>query len=173
MLMISSFSAPLEAAIPRLISQLCSEFSAKDLGKLHYFLGIEVSSPSSRSIIIQQRKYALELLARAGLLRTPMASRERLCSTDGDAMSPEEATQYRSIVGGLQYLTVIRPDLSFVVNKVCQFLHEPRTTHWSVVKRILRYVRYTIDCGLLFRSSSSTLLSAFSGADWAGSMDDR
>ncbi|KAK1678314.1 hypothetical protein QYE76_039162 [Lolium multiflorum] len=70
---------------------------------------------------------------------TPMASSEHLCSSDGDVLSPEEATQYRSIVGGLQYLTVTRPDLSFVVNKVCQFLHEPRTPHWSAVKRILRY----------------------------------
>ncbi|KAK1631986.1 hypothetical protein QYE76_006301 [Lolium multiflorum] len=166
------------AAIPRLVSQLRSEFSVKDLGVLHYFLGIEVSSPSLGSLLLRQRKYALELLARAGMLKctpvtTPMASSERLCSTDGDPLSPEEATQYRSIVGGLQYLTVTRPDLSFVVNKVCQYLHEPRTPHWSAVKRILRYVRHTVDTGLHLRSSSSTLLSAFSDADWAGNMDDR
>jgi histone deacetylase 1/2 len=112
------------AAIPRLISQLRSEFSVKDLGVLHYFLGIQVSSPSPGTLLLQQRKYALELLARAGMLRctpatTPMAPSERLCSTDGDALSSDEVTQYRSIVGGLQYLTVTRPDLSFVVNKVC------------------------------------------------------
>jgi hypothetical protein len=166
------------AAIPRLVGQLRSEFSVKDLGVLHYFLGIEVSSPSTGALLLRQRKYALELLARAGMLKcapvtTPMASSERLCSTDGDLLSPEEATQYRSLVGGLQYLTMTRPDLSFVVNKVCQYLHEPRTPHWSAVKRILRYVRYTVDTGLLFRASSSTLLSAFSDADWAGNMDDR
>jgi hypothetical protein len=166
------------AAIPRLISQLRSEFSVKDLGILHYFLGIEVSSPSSGTLLLRQRKYALEILARAGMLKctpvtTPMASSERLCSTDGDLLSSEEATQYRSMVGGLQYLTMTRPDLSFVVNKVCQYLHEPRTPHWSAVKRILRYVRHTVDSGLLLRSSSSTLLSAFSDADWAGNMVDR
>jgi histone deacetylase 1/2 len=165
-------------AIPRLISQLRSEFSVKDLGVLHYFLGIEVSSPTSGTLVLRQRKYALDLLARAGMLKctpmtTPMASSERLCSTDGDPLSSEEATQYRSIVGGLQYLTVTRPDLSFVVNKVCQYLHEPRTPHWSAVKRVLRYVRYTVDTGLHLRSSSSTLLSAFSDADWAGNIDDR
>ena len=66
-----------------------------------------------------------------------------------------------------------RPDLSFVVNKVCQYLSEPRTPHWAAVKRILRYVRFTVDSGLQFRSCSSTLLSAFSDADWASSMDDR
>jgi histone deacetylase 1/2 len=112
------------AAIPRLISELQSEFSVKDLGVLHYFLGIEVSSPTPGSLHLRQRKYALELLARAGMLKctpvtTPMASSECLCSTDGDALSSEEANQYRSIFGGLQYLTVTRLDLSFVVNKVC------------------------------------------------------
>jgi histone deacetylase 1/2 len=166
------------AAIPKLISELRADFSVKDLGVLHYFLGIEVHSPSSGSLILRQRKYALDLLARAGMLKcspatTPMSSSERLCSEDGDALSPEEATQYRSIVGGLQYLTVTRPDLSFVVNKVCQYLSAPRTPHWAAVKRILRYVRFMVDTGLQFRSSSTALLSAFSDADWAGSMDDR
>jgi hypothetical protein len=56
---------------------------------------------------------------------------------------------------------------------VCQYLHESRTPHWSAVKRILRYVHYSIDCGLQFWASPSTLLSAFSDADWAGNMDDR
>jgi histone deacetylase 1/2 len=104
------------AAIPRFISQLRSEFSVKDLGVLHYFLWIEVSSPTSDILLIRQRKYAPELLARAGMLKcthviTPMPSSERLCSIDGDPLSPEEATQYRSIVGGLQYLTMTRPDI--------------------------------------------------------------
>jgi histone deacetylase 1/2 len=165
-------------AIPRLIAQLSSTFSVKDLGVLHYFLGIEVSFPSPGNLVLRQRKYALELLARAGMLKcspvtTPMSSSERLCSADGDVLSSEEATKYRSLVGGLQYLTWTRPDLSFVVNKVCQYLHEPRTPHMSAVKRILRYVRYTLDSGLQISSTASTLLSAFSDADWAGSMDDR
>jgi histone deacetylase 1/2 len=102
-----------------------------------------------------------------------MSSSERMCSVDGDVLSSKEATTYRSLVGGLQYLTMTRPDLSFVVNKVCQYLHEPRTPHMSAVKRILRYIRYTIDSGLQLCSTTSTLLSAFSDADWAGSIDDR
>ncbi|KAK1602045.1 hypothetical protein QYE76_027203 [Lolium multiflorum] len=90
----------LEGAIPRLIGKLRSEFSVKDLGALHYFLGIEVSPPSASHLLLQQRKYALELLARAGMLKcapvtTPMASSECLCSSDGDVLSPEEATQRR------------------------------------------------------------------------------
>jgi hypothetical protein len=74
------------AAIPRLIGELRSEFSVKDLGLLHYFLGIEVDSRTSGTLLLRQRKYALDLLARAGMLKcspahTPMAASERLCST--------------------------------------------------------------------------------------------
>jgi histone deacetylase 1/2 len=145
---------------------------------LHYFLGIEAFFPSPDNLVLRQRKYDLELLARAGMLKsspvtTPMSSSERLCSADGDILSSKEATKYRSLVGGLQYLTWTRPDLSFVVNKVCQYLHEPHTSHMSAVKRILCFVRYTLDSGLQLSSTASTLLSAFSDADWAGSMDDR
>jgi histone deacetylase 1/2 len=98
---------------------------------------------------------------------------DKLSAHEGVQLSADAATRYRSVVGGLQYLTLTRPDLSFAVNKVCQYLHEPRSSHWSAVKRILRYVRHTLDGGLRFRSSPSTLLSAFSDADWAGSADDR
>jgi hypothetical protein len=66
-----------------------------------------------------------------------------------------------------------RPDLSFAVNKVCQYLHAPTTSHWSAVKGILRYVKDTVNIGITFQRSSSTLLSAFSDADWAGSLEDR
>jgi histone deacetylase 1/2 len=78
-----------------------------------------------------------------------------------------------SLVGGLQYLTLMRPDLSFAVNKVCQYLSQPTTTHYEAVKRILRYIRGTVSTGLRFRRSSSTGLSIFTDADWAGCSDDR
>jgi hypothetical protein len=68
---------------------------------------------------------------------------------------------YRSIIGGLQYLTLTIPDISFSVNKVCQFLHAPTTTHWSAVKRILGYIKGTLEVGLTFKHSSSQLLSAY------------
>lgn len=88
-------------------------------------------------------------------------------------MGPEDATRYISIVGALQYLTLTRPDISFSVNKVCQFLHTPTTVHWAAVKRILRYVQGTVNLGLKFNQASSMLVSGFSDADWAGCPDDR
>ena len=104
---------------------------------------------------------------------TPLSSSEQLSLTDGVPLGPEDSTKYRSIVGALQYLTLTRPDLSFSVNKVCQYLHAPTTAHWTAAKRILRYINGTIQLGITFIKSPSILLSAFSDADWAGCMDDR
>jgi hypothetical protein len=92
---------------------------------------------------------------------------------EGTLLGPEDSTQYRSIVGALQYVTLTRHGLCFSVNKVCQYLHAPTTTHWTAVKRILRYIQGTKHVGITFQLSSSTLLSAYSDADWAGDLDDR
>lgn len=92
---------------------------------------------------------------------------------EGTALGAKDSTQYRSIVGALQYLTLTRPDILFAVNKVCQFLHAPTISHWAAVKRILRYVQGTLKLGLRVRRSKSMMVSAFSDADWAGCVDDR
>jgi len=88
-------------------------------------------------------------------------------------LGPEDATRYRSIVGALQYLTLTRPDIAFSVNKVCQFLHAPTTVHWAAMKRILRYLKQCVRLGIKINKSMSTLVSGYSDADWAGSLDDR
>jgi histone deacetylase 1/2 len=161
----------------RLVSALSGDFAIKDLGALHYFLGLEVSR-SSAGLTLTQQKYSLDLLRRAGMLKckhatTPMSATDRMTALDGDILSPDDATEYRSLVGGLQYLTITRPDVSYAVNRVCQYLHAPRTSHWSAVKRILRYVSLTASYGLLLQPAPSCALSAFSDADWAGNPDDR
>ena len=99
-----------DTAIDRLIHQLRSSFALKDLGQLHYFLGIEVRFLEG-ALLLTQRKYASELLRRAVLSKcgtspTPMISSEKLSATDGTPLSAEESTKYRNIVGGLQYLTM-------------------------------------------------------------------
>jgi hypothetical protein len=97
---------------------------------------------------------------------------EKLSLYDGEKLGPHDATQFRSIVGALQYLTLTRPDLCFAVNKVCRFLHAHTTVHWAAVKRILRYLQGTLKLSLRFQKSSM-LVSAFSDADQAGCPDDR
>ena len=80
---------------------------------------------------------------------------------------------YRSIVGALQYVTITRPELSYSVNKVCQFMHKPLEAHWQAVKRILRYLSGTLDYGLHLTKSTHLNLTAFCDADWGSDPDDR
>ena len=82
-------------------------------------------------------------------------------------------TNYISVVGALQYLTLTHPDISYSVNKVCQYLHSPTTVHWTAVKRIVRYLKFSGELGLKIVKSPSMLVSAYSDADWAGCADDR
>jgi histone deacetylase 1/2 len=96
----------------------------------------------------------------------------KLTLTDGEVLGSDDSTNYRSIVGALKYITLTRPDIAFSVIKVCQFLHAPKTVHWTAVKRILRYLCGTISLGLRLSKSSCTIVSAFSHADWAGCPED-
>jgi histone deacetylase 1/2 len=81
---------------------------------------------------------------------TPLSSTYHLSLVDGDPLGPEDSTKYHSVVGGLQYLTLTRHDISFPVKKVCQFLHAPTTVDWTIVKRILRYVKDIVDIAITF-----------------------
>eukprot|EP00253_Pinus_taeda_P007915 PITA_07915 len=88
--------------------------------------------------------------------------------------SPEvDATLYRQLVGKLLYLTHTRPDLSFAVGLVARFLQNPRESHWKAAKRILRYVRGTIQFGIHYSAKATPLLVGFTDSDWAGDPDDR
>jgi hypothetical protein len=164
-------------AMASLLRQLGQEFALKDLGRLNYFLGIEVNHVHN-GIILTQEKYASDLLKKVGMnnckaVSTPLVVSEKLSASKGTPLGQNDSTQYRSIVGALQYLTLTRPDIAFPVNKVCQFLHCPTTDHWMAVKRILRYLKQSVKTGLKIERSSSSLITGFSDADWAGCLDDR
>ncbi|KAL5573410.1 hypothetical protein UlMin_023007 [Ulmus minor] len=105
------------------------------------------------------------------LAKTPGTIGKSISQYDGDPF--EDVTLYRSVVGALQYVTLTIPDVSFIVNKACQFMHQPITSHWMAVKRILRYLKGTMQEGLLFTASDSFQIQAYTDADWAGSPDDR
>jgi histone deacetylase 1/2 len=163
--------------VDRLVQSLSDSFPIKDLGPLDYFLGLEASF-NSGGMTVTQRKYALDLLHRVNMenckpTSTPLVPSEKLSRHGGTLLHTDDAFRYRSVVGGLQYLTLTRPDISFAVNKVCQYLSQPTEVHWEAVKRILRYVKGTLDTGLCFRRSRFTGISIFTDADWAGCVDDR
>jgi hypothetical protein len=173
-IIIASSSAPAAAA---LLNALKDDFTLKDLGPLHFFLGIEVTRTAA-GLYLSQKQYTADLIQRAGMqsckpASTPLACSTKLSAFEGTPLSTEDASKYRSIVGALQYLTLTRPDISYAVNKVCQFLHAPTSVHWTAVKRIIRFLQHTLDSTFLIRPSSSTMVSAFSDADWAGCTDDR
>ncbi|GJS27727.1 ribonuclease H-like domain-containing protein [Tanacetum coccineum] len=141
-----------------------------DLGSLKLFFGLISVTRDSSGMFLSQKKYAVEILERAHMAncnpcRTPVDTESKL-GNDGDPVS--DPTLYRSLAGSLQYLTFTRPDISYAVQQVCLHMHDPREPHFSALKRILRYVRGTLDYGLQLFSSSTTSLVAYSDADWAG-----
>ncbi|CAL8996514.1 unnamed protein product, partial [Prunus brigantina] len=117
----SSHSDPSLFLVQTVIDDLGEVFEMKDMGRLTYFLGLQVSYNSTGDIFVHQHKYAKDLLQKAEPLHDP--------------------TFYRSIVGALQYLTFTRPDLSYAVNTVCQYMTAPTEIHFNLVKRILRYIQ--------------------------------
>ncbi|KAF5442548.1 hypothetical protein F2P56_035193 [Juglans regia] len=104
-------------------------------------------------------------------VKTPMSTSEKLSVFSGQPF--EDPTLYRSIVGSLQYLSLTRPDLTFALGKVCQFMNSPRVPHWQAVKQILRYLKHMTTVGLQLSPSSPAQLTAWSDADWAGCPDNR
>jgi hypothetical protein len=92
---------------------------------------------------------------------TPVDTKSKLSATDGSLAT--DASFYRSIVGALQYLTLTRPELQYAVQQVCLHMHAPRDPHWAAVKRILRYIRGTMDFGLSLHASTATDIVAYSG----------
>ncbi|KAH0641421.1 hypothetical protein KY285_032262 [Solanum tuberosum] len=157
------------------ITRLKSQFVVRNLGLLSYFLGIEASwTPTG--LHLSQHLYATDLLRKAKMdgcnhISTHAASFSKLSSFEGSLFHDE--TLYRSTVGALQYLTFTRPDIAFAVNKVSQFMHSLRESHWAAVKRILRYIQSTSSHGLFFACQNTKLLHGYSDVDWGGSLDDR
>jgi histone deacetylase 1/2 len=122
-----------EKVVDALLHDLGLDFALKDLGDLHYFLGIEVKKVHD-GIILAQEIYANNLLHHVNMqicktVDTPLSVSDKLSLTDGEVLIGDDSTNYRSIVGALQYIMLIRPDIAFSVNMVCQFLHAPTIVH--------------------------------------------
>lgn len=158
-----------------IITGLQSEFAMTDLGTLSYFLGISVKRTQS-GMFLSQEKYANEIITRAGLssckpVSTPVDTNAKLSASAGPSV--QDPTLYRSLAGALQYLTFTRPDISYAVQQVCLFMHDPRESHFHALKRILRYIKGTMSLGQHLRKSSIDHFTAYSDADWGGCPDTR
>ncbi|XP_070667888.1 uncharacterized protein [Malus domestica] len=161
-------------AIQQVIQSLTYEFDIKDLGPLHYFLGIQISS-TANGLFLSQQKYVNDLLVKTEMVDSKPCDTlclpyHRLLKDDGEPYN--NPIHYRSVVGAMQYLTFTRPDIAFSVHQVCQFMQCPMVSHYTAVKRILRYLKGTMTYGLSY-SHSALDIKAFSDADWAGDPNDR
>ena len=158
----------------RIISTLQLEFPVKDLGVLHHFLGVTVEPRPTG--LLHQRQYTLDILERAGMTgcktcSTPVDTQGKLSKAEGTPVA--NPTAYRSLAGALQYLTFTRPDITYVVQQVCLHMHDPQEPHLTALKRLLRYLRGTVDYGLLLHRSSSAELVVYTDADWDGCPNTR
>ncbi|KAK9190888.1 hypothetical protein WN943_019498 [Citrus x changshan-huyou] len=157
------------AAIKVFKEYLSKCFHMRDLGMLKYFLGIEVAR-SPTGIFLCQRKYALDIISEVGLLGAkpasfPLEHNHNLALADGVFLSKPES--YRRLVGRLIYLSVTRPELSYSVHVLAQFMQQPREEHWAAALRVVRYLKGNPDQGIMLRSDCDLQLSAWCDSDWA------
>ncbi|CAL1400086.1 unnamed protein product [Linum trigynum] len=149
---------------------LNDRFTIKDLGDLKYFLGIEVAR-SPRGMVLNQRKYMLDILAESGLTAarpspTPIEQSHHL-GHDPSAPAADPAS-FRRHVGRLLYLIVTRPDITYAVNILSQAVQSPTQAHVDAAARVLRYLKSCPGRGLFLSASRDLTLTAYCDADWAG-----
>ncbi|XP_061338558.1 uncharacterized mitochondrial protein AtMg00810-like [Gastrolobium bilobum] len=144
-------------------------FKIKDLGSLKYFLGIEIAR-SREGIFMCQCKYTLDLLQESGLsgskpANSPIEQNHRLGLAEGpDFDNPE---RYRRIIGKLIYLNLTRPDLSYAVHVLSQFMQQPKQAHYDAAMRVLRYLKRNPGQGILLKSECDLKYHAYCDSDWA------
>ncbi len=132
------------------------KFEMKDLGELRYFLGIGVIQ-SLKGIWLLQRQYALNKLSKYGMMgckpiSIPLEQNVKLSADEGDLV--EDTIMYKCIVGSSIYMTITRPYLSYIVGMVNQFMQTLRKPHLDTVRRILRYIKHTLQCGIFYEAKS-------------------
>jgi hypothetical protein len=151
------------------------EFEMSMIGELNYFLGLQVKQ-TAEGIFISQSKYAKDLVKRFGLNgksrgRTPMSTSVKISSDlVGKLVDP---SLYRSMIGSLMYLTASRPDIAFSVGVCARFQANPKESHITAVKGIIRYVNDTLSYGVWYSRETNLVVVGYSDGDWAGNADDR
>ncbi|CAL2241824.1 unnamed protein product [Prunus armeniaca] len=160
---------------------MMEEFEMTYLGKMHYFLGIEVKQ-TSNGVFIGQKKYAEEILKRFHMedcnsVQNPIVPGTKLNKDVGGELV--NSTHFKQIVGSLMYLTATRPDPMFVVSLISRYMESPTELHYQKAKRVLRYLKGTTDLGLFYKKETRNKkeaggeLMGFSDSNYAGDLDDK
>ncbi|KAL0303581.1 UNVERIFIED_CONTAM: Retrovirus-related Pol polyprotein from transposon RE1 [Sesamum radiatum] len=155
--------------------KLAQEFEIKDLGKLKYFLSIEVAR-SKAGIFLSQRKHILDSLKETGMMgckpiHTPIESNHKLSEAKDD--EPVDKGRYQRLVGRLIYLSHTWPYIAYTVSIISQFMHNPKSVHLQAISRVLSYLKTTPGRGIMLSKNESRTIEAYTDADWAGSVTDR
>ncbi|KAL2232558.1 UNVERIFIED_CONTAM: Retrovirus-related Pol polyprotein from transposon RE2 [Sesamum indicum] len=150
-------------------------FTIKDLGDARYFLGLEIVRGSS-GLYITQTKYILDIVKDTGLLKAKPASSPfpaglKLAAGSGSPFSRPDS--YRRLVGRLLYLGFSRPDISYPVQQLSQYLNHPLDSHWKAALHVVRYLKGSPSKGLYFPAANTFNLRAFCDANWASCLDSR
>ena len=168
-----------EKQLKQVKEKLSSKFDIKDLGELKYFLGMKIEqNEEAGSIWIGQPAYIENLLKRLGMqdskpTSTPADVSLKLQPATSQT-EPVNQAEYQSAIGSLMYLAVsTRPDIAFAVNSLARFNSNPQKDHWTALKRVLRYLKGTINIGILYKQDGSDKCIGYSDADWAGDTSDR
>ena len=151
------------------------EFDMTDLGKMRYFLGLEVLQRSD-GIFISQKKYALEVLQRFGMdksnsVHNPIVPGFKLMKDKGGVKV--DKPYYKQVVGSLMYLTATRPDMMFVVSLISRYMENPTELHLQGAKRVLRYFQGTTEFEIFYRKGGDDELVTYTDSDHAGDLDER
>eukprot|EP00253_Pinus_taeda_P034044 PITA_34044 len=146
---------------------LATKFDMKDLGLMHYFLGLEVSQQKGE-IFLGQGRYTREILKRFRMkhcrpMATPVITNWK--NIDASEDKDVDPTLYRQLIGSLMYLVNTKPDICYAVNTLRQFIVEPKRAHWAIAKHVLRYLQGIVDYRLLYTRVKDIRLSGFTDAD--------
>ena len=139
----------------------------KDLGLMHYFLGLEVWQHDGR-FFLGHGKYTMEILHRFKMIdcrpmSTPLVTNWR--KIDASDSKTTDPIVHRQLIGSLMYLVNTRPDINFAVNSLSQFMVDPQRVHWIAAKHVLRYLSGTMEYGLLYECSGGVRLAGFIDVD--------